>query len=117
MQYLLAVDRGNENVANLYEPCHPALHRLLKQISEQSEIKAQPLSICGELAGDPTFIPLLIGLGIRNLSVSPNFVPAVKYLVRKLSSADTQSLAARVLKMSDTDQISRTLSEFYDALK
>jgi phosphoenolpyruvate-protein phosphotransferase (PTS system enzyme I) len=117
MQYLLAVDRGNENVANLYEPCHPALHRLLKQISEQSEIKAQPLSICGELAGDPTFIPLLIGLGIRNLSVSPNFVPAVKYLVRKLSSADTQSLAARALKMSDTDQISRTLSEFYDALK
>lgn len=117
MQYLLAVDRGNERVANLYEPCHPALHRLLKQIVVQSSEKRQSLSICGELAGDPTFIPLLIGLGLRNLSVSPNFVPSVKYLIRKLSIADTEKLASSVLEMVDTDRVSQALNEFYNSMK
>jgi len=113
MQYMLAVDRGNERVASLYEPCHPAVLRLLKQIIEYSNIKDQPLSICGELAGDLIFVPLLIGLGMRNLSVSPALVPSIKYLVRKLSIEETEELASQVLKMSDFDEIFKSLKHFY----
>ncbi|MCZ6674257.1 MAG: phosphoenolpyruvate--protein phosphotransferase [Verrucomicrobia bacterium] len=115
MQYMLAVDRGNEQVAHLYEPCHPALLRILKQIVEMSNAKNQPVSICGELAGDPIFVPLLVGLGLRNLSVSPNFVPSLKFLVRKLSVEETQALAEEVMMMSDPDPIFARLKSFHDS--
>ena len=117
MQYMLAVDRGNERVASLYEPCHPAVLRLLKQIIEQSNINEQPLSICGELAGDRIFIPLLIGLGMRNLSVSPALVPAIKYLIRKISIEETEALASQVLQMSDANEIFKSLKQFFSTKK
>ena len=115
MQYMLAVDRGNERVASLYEPCHPAVLRMLKQIVDQSNIKEQPLSICGELAGDLIFVPLLIGLGMRNLSVSPALVPAIKYLIRKISIEETEALASQVLNMADPDEIFQSLKRFYSS--
>jgi phosphoenolpyruvate-protein phosphotransferase (PTS system enzyme I) len=117
MQYLLAVDRGNERVAHLYEPGHPALIRLLKTIIDHSEKKNQPLSICGELAGDAHFISLLVGLGMRSLSVSPNFVPSIKYFLRNLSFKETSALAAEVLAMDDSTAIAARLKEFYDSVR
>ena len=112
MQYLLAVDRGNENVAHLYEPGHPALLRVLRLVVEQSTEKEHPVSICGEMAGDPVFVALLIGLGIHSLSVSPTSVPAIKYLIRQLSVGECKALAADALKMSDPVQIQNMLQEF-----
>jgi phosphotransferase system enzyme I (PtsI) len=117
MQYMLAVDRGNENVAHLYEPSHPALLRMLKDIVEKSNGKGQYLSICGELAGDLVFVPLLLGLGLRSLSVSPSMVPSVKYLIRKISVEETQALAAEVLTMANPDDISDRLMDFYESKK
>ena len=117
MQYLFAVDRGNERVAHLYEPSHPALLRCLKDIVDKSAAKNQALSICGELAGDLIFVPLLIGLGLRNLSVSPNFVPSIKYLIRKISVADAKELAADVMGMASPDDISDRIMSFYHSIK
>jgi len=117
MQYMLAIDRGNERVASLYQPCHPAVLRVLKQIVEQSNMKDQPLSICGELAGDMIFVPLLIGLGMRNLSVSPAVVPAIKYLIRKISIEETEDLASNIMKMSDSEEIFESLKDFYSLKK
>lgn len=117
MQYMLAVDRGNERVAHLYEPGHPALHRFLKLIVENSAEKKRPVSICGELAGDAYFIPLLIGLGLRSLSVSPNFVPSIKHFLRNVSLEEVEALAEEVLAMSDAHAIIERLKGFYDSKK
>ncbi len=114
MQYLLAVDRGNEQVAHLYEPGHPALLRVLQHIVKQSLGKSQPLSICGEMAGDPVFVALLIGLGLRTVSVSPNFVPSIKYLIRILSVEESEALATDALNMTDPVEIHNMLQEFTD---
>ena len=115
MQYLLAVDRGNENVAHLYEPGHPALLRVLRQIIEQSAARSHPLSICGEMAGDPAFLALLIGLGLRSVSVSPNTVPIIKYLIRQLSLEEAKALASDALRMMDPARIQQMLHDFSDA--
>lgn len=117
MQYMLAVDRGNERVAHLYEPSHPALVRVLEDIIKKSGSKNQSVSICGELAGDPVYIPLLVGLGLRNLSVSPNLVPSIKYLIRKLSVEETKVLATEILAMDDSDAIFDRLFHFYASKK
>ncbi len=115
MQYLLAVDRGNENVAHLYEPGHPALLRVLRQIVEQSMRINHPVSICGEMAGDPVFLALLIGLGLRSVSVSPNSVPSIKYLIRQLSVRESKALAADALKMTDPVRIQKMMRDFSNA--
>ena len=114
MQYLLAVDRGNENVAHLYEPGHPALLRVLSQIVDQSALRMQPLSICGEMAGDPVFLALLIGLGLRTVSVSPSMIPLIKYLIRQISVEESKELAADALGMTDSAKIHQMLHNFSD---
>lgn len=113
MQYMLAVDRGNERVAHLYEPAHPALHRLLKQVLDNARDRDHPVSMCGELAGDSQFIPLLIGLGLRSLSVPPHFVPSVKHQIRNLSVEETREVASEILKMDESKAILQRLDEFY----
>lgn len=115
MQYMLAVDRGNERVAHLYEPGHPALHRFLKLVIDNSSKKNIPVSICGELAGDPYFIPLLIGLGLRSLSVSPNFVPSIKHFLRNIALKEVEDLADEIFEMGDPDLVFERLKSFYDS--
>lgn len=115
MQYMSAVDRGNERVAHLYEPGHPGFLRVLKQIVDSSNAAKQPLSICGELAGDLEFVPLLIGMGMRTLSVSPNLVPSIKFFIRQLSMEETKALTAEVMAMHDAKKITSKLKAFYDS--
>src|SRR5581483_8107472 len=76
--YTLAIDRGEEQVAHLYNPLHPAVLRLI-QFSTEAALRARiPISVCGEIAGDPRFAPLLVGLGIRELSMVAQALPRVK---------------------------------------
>ncbi|MBI5894665.1 MAG: phosphoenolpyruvate--protein phosphotransferase, partial [Desulfobacterales bacterium] len=81
IQYMLAVDRSNENVAGYYQPFHPSILRALARIVETANRHAKPLSVCGETAHDPEFIPFLIGIGVRRLSVDPLFLPLVQRTV------------------------------------
>jgi len=115
IQYLLAIDRVNDRIAHLYEPTHPAIIRTLKHVVDEAHRRGLPVSVCGEMAGDPVFAPLLLGLGIDVLSMSPGWVPQVKYLVRAMKMADARALAAEALRMSSPREIYARCDAFYRA--
>jgi phosphotransferase system enzyme I (PtsI) len=93
IQYSLAVDRLNERIAHLYEPTHPAVLRLIKWTAEAAERNNIWCGVCGEMAGDPLLTPLLLGLGVTELSMAPPLLPHVKYLIRRLKMDDAKQLA------------------------
>jgi phosphotransferase system enzyme I (PtsI) len=105
IQYTLAVDRMNEKIAHLYEPTHPAIVRLIKTTVEAARKQKVWVSVCGEMAGDPTVTPLLIGLGVDELSAAPSVLPQLKYLIRRLKLSDTQELAAFALECESATEI------------
>jgi phosphotransferase system enzyme I (PtsI) len=113
IQYLLAIDRVNDRIAHLYEPTHPAVIRTLKQIVDEGHRRNIPVSVCGEMAGDPVFAPLLLGLGVDSLSMSPVWLPSVKYLVRAMTMADARALAQEALAMSSPKEIYAKCDAFY----
>ena len=112
IQYMLAIDRGNDRIAHLYEPAHPAVLRTLKRIVEDAHRLDVPVSVCGEMAGDPIYAPLLLGLGVDSLSMAPPSIPAVKFLVRAMTMADARSLAAEALTMTSAKEIYATCQKF-----
>ncbi len=97
VQYTLAVDRINERVAYLYEPTHPAIIRLIRHTIDTSHEHGLWTGVCGEMGGNPIMVPLLMGLGIDEISVSPPHVPLVKDVIRKLRYSEVEQLAAAVL--------------------
>ena len=115
IQYLLAIDRVNDRIAHLYEPAHPAVIRTLKHIVDEAHKQKIPVGVCGEMAGDPVFVPLLIGLGVDSLSMTPPLIPAVRYLVRAMTLADARQLAAEALTMSSPREILAKCEAFYRA--
>jgi phosphotransferase system enzyme I (PtsI) len=92
IQYSLAVDRNNEHVAGLYRPLHPGIVRMLRMIVHNARAAGIDVSICGEMAGDPAMTPILLGCGLRRLSVSPRRIPAIKRRVRELSLANLEGI-------------------------
>ena len=108
-QYTLAIDRGDDQVAHLYNSVHPAVLRLI-QFATEAAVRARiPISVCGEIAGDPRFTPLLLGLGIRTLSMAPASLPRVKQRLRTLSMAEAIRLAGQVMGQSDERRIAALL--------
>ena len=93
IQYSLAVDRLNEKIAHLYEPTHPAIVRLIKTAVEAGHRHGIWVGVCGEMAGDPTLVPLLLGLGVDELSVAVSAVSQVKFLIRHLNLGEARDLA------------------------
>jgi len=93
IQYTLAVDRMNEKVAHLYEPTHPAIVRLIKATVDAAHRHNIWVGVCGEMAGDPVMTPLLLGLGVDELSAAPSLVPPVKFLIRRLKINEARGLA------------------------
>ena len=93
VQYTLAVDRVNERIAYLYEPTHPAILRLIKNTIDVGHEHGIWTGICGEMAGNPLMVPLLIGMGVDEFSISPSLVPLVKDVVRKLRYSQAEDLA------------------------
>jgi phosphotransferase system enzyme I (PtsI) len=115
IQYLLAIDRVNDRIAHLYEPTHPAVIRTLKRVVDEAHREQIPVGVCGEIAGDPVFAPLLLGLGVDSLSMSPAWLPSVKYLVRAMTMADARALAAEALGLSSPKEIYARCDAFYRA--
>jgi len=113
IQYMLAVERGNDRVAHLYEPTHPAVLRTLKHIVDEAHERNRTVAVCGEMGGDPVFAPLLLGLGIDGLSMTPTWLPAVKFLVRAMTMADARALAAEALTLSSPKEIYAKCDAFY----
>ena len=113
IQYILAIDRVNVRIAHLYEPTHPAVLRTLKSIFAEAARRKLPTGVCGEMAGDPLYAPLLLGLGATSLSLSPSLIPAVKYLVRNMKMVDARKLAREVMELPDPKEIQARCEEFY----
>jgi phosphotransferase system enzyme I (PtsI) len=97
IQYTMAVDRVNEKVANLYEPTHPAILRLIRSVVEAAHNNEIWVGVCGEMAGEPLFAPLLLGMGIDELSAASSSLPRVKEVIRRLTLREAQDLAAASL--------------------
>ena len=113
IQYLMAVDRVNDMISDLYEPYHPAVIRTIKNIVDAAHSKSVPVSVCGEMAGDPIFSSLLIGLGVDELSVAPSSFAEIKYLIRHLSVEKATEMANETLSISNPVKIYQILKAFY----
>ncbi|MBX9700479.1 MAG: phosphoenolpyruvate--protein phosphotransferase [Acetobacteraceae bacterium] len=114
--YTLAVDRGEAEVAHLYDPLHPAVLRLMQFATEAALRLRMPVSVCGEMAGNPRLVPLLLGLGIRCLSMNASAIPRVKQAVRALDIADCARFARRVMEQSDPARIHDLVMGFADGV-
>jgi len=116
IQYSLAVDRNNEQVADLYQPGHPAILRMLRGVIDAARAAGIGISLCGEMAADPRYAPLLVGMGLRRLSVTPRAVPALKTRLRELAVAELEELAARCLEASTGPEVEELLGSGLQAM-
>ncbi|HVB17195.1 MAG TPA: putative PEP-binding protein, partial [Stellaceae bacterium] len=111
-QYTLAVDRTDEQVAYLYNPLHPAVLRLVQFAVEAAARRHIPVSVCGEIAGDPRYAALLLGLGLRELSMAPQSVPRVKRRIRSLDMVAATRRARAIMDQADPARIAALLDDF-----
>lgn len=112
IQYSLAVDRLNEKIAHLYEPSHPAILRLIQLTTQAGERNGIWTGVCGEMASDLAMVPLLLGLGVGELSVTPTHVPKVKFLIRRTKSSEAKALAEWALTRESGDEILARAQQF-----
>jgi phosphotransferase system enzyme I (PtsI) len=110
-QYILAVDRTNDLVAPLYDHLHPAVLRTIKIIIESAHRKKKWVGVCGEIAGDPLAIPVLIGLGVDELSAAPFVIPEVKKVIRTLSFAEAKQIASKCIAYATPTEVRHYLKE------
>jgi phosphotransferase system enzyme I (PtsI) len=116
IQYTMAVDRVNEYVSYLYEPLHPSLLRLIGTVAKAAKAANIPVTVCGEMAGEPMIAPVLLGLGIRELSMSAVSVPEVKATVRSMSQAAAEQMMGRTHKLATAAEVRAMVSEFVFSL-
>ena len=115
IQYALAVDRNNEHVADLYQPLHPGILRVLRFVIDSARNAGIEVSLCGEMAADPRYAMLLVGLGLRRLSMAPSRIPEVKTWIREFSMAELSELAERCLTYCTAAEVQRNLESFFEA--
>ena len=116
VQYSLAVDRGNQMMSYLYNPADPSVIRLIKMVVIEANRNGIPVSVCGEIAADPRFTALLLGLGVHELSCTARFIPIVKNTIRRTSIISACQLAETILKMRSYKEIQQKLNEEYEKL-
>jgi phosphotransferase system enzyme I (PtsI) len=112
IQYTMAVDRVNEYVSYLYEPLHPSLVRLLGDIATAARRANIPVTVCGEMAGEPMIAPILVGLGLRELSMSAVSIPEVKATIRQMRVAATQELVAKVRNLPTAAEVRAVVTDY-----
>ena len=112
IMYTLAIDRGDERVAHLYDPLHPAVLRLVQFATAAAERAGIPVNVCGEMAGDERMTALLLGLGIRELSMASAAVPRVKQRVRGLDAGEARRRAGTIMEQTDSGTIAALLDDF-----
>jgi phosphotransferase system enzyme I (PtsI) len=116
IQYTLAIDRGNEQVAHLYQPLDPAIIRMIKHVADVANERDIKVFMCGEMAGTPQHIPLLLGIGMDELSMNPQTIPDVKQVIRSLKVADTQSFIKEVLKQPTAKATFELIKDIYGSV-
>jgi len=111
IQYSLAIDRSNENVGYLYEPLHPALLRLIKGVIDAGTRPGIPVSLCGEMASDPIYAVVLLGLGLEIFSMNPSSIPVIKNLIRSVRYRDCRRIAELALQKKTAQEIEEFVIE------
>jgi len=114
IQYTMAVDRGNNKIAHLYQNLHPSIIRFLKQSIEAAHKRNIPVSVCGEMCGDPLSVIVLIGLQVDQFSCSPNMMPEVKRIIRSVTVDECRALVRRVMRYAKTSEIEAEIQKFID---
>jgi phosphotransferase system enzyme I (PtsI) len=112
IQYTLAVDRGNPAIASIYEPLHPAVLRAIHLVVEACRRRGIPVGICGEMAGEPLYAVVLVGLGVTDLSVSPYLVPEIKTIIRACTYDEATHLAQRCLTLGTPTEVRQVVDEY-----
>jgi phosphotransferase system enzyme I (PtsI) len=112
-QYTLAVDRTNQKIARLFNDLHPAVLRLMQTSIINANNLNKEISICGELAGNPEAIPIILGLGLRKLSMSPYLIPKIKKIIRSLSISECETFVEKILALSATQDVIDQTKKFY----
>jgi len=116
IQYTIAVDRSNERIANLYSAAHPAVIRLVKDVIRTAQRGGRMVSLCGEMAGEPEFVMLLLGLGLRRFSITPPAIPEIKQIVRAVTLDQCQRIARRVAAFDSDREVLNYLKEQLEQL-
>jgi phosphoenolpyruvate-protein phosphotransferase (PTS system enzyme I) len=111
VQYALAVDRGNQVMRYLYSPAHPCVLRLIRMVAAGGASHRIPVSLCGEVASDPRFTALLVGLGVTELSMAPRYIPTVQQAVRRVDLVYAHQLAERALALSSAQEVMELLQQ------
>ncbi|MCH8805920.1 MAG: phosphoenolpyruvate--protein phosphotransferase [Planctomycetes bacterium] len=111
VQYTLAVDRTNERVADLYNPAHPAVLRLIREVSRAARRRDVPVSCCGESAAEPGMAVLLIGMGLRTLSVTASAIPGLKRLIRSVSTSQCERIVKKAMTFDSDTQVTTYLRD------
>ncbi len=117
IQYALAIDRGNEHVTYLYEPLHPAVLRMIRTVVDAGHAAGIPVGMCGEMAGEPLYVPILLGLGLDELSMNALAIPMVKKVIRSVNLRDCRSLVRQIMELGTPkeihDFVRQTLCEWF----
>ncbi len=111
IQYTLAIDRVNEHVAYLYEPLHPAVLRLIRKVVEVAHRARIPVTLCGEMAGEPIYVPILLGLHLDSMSMNPQAIPRVKNLICRSLFEECRAFVQQILQRRTAEEISALLRE------
>lgn len=113
IQYALAIDRGDQSLNEYHEPTDPSVIRLIHLIILEANKASVPVSVCGEMASDPRFTALLLGLGVQELSVAPHYLPLIKNAIRRTSIVEAVHLAEKVLELTSSQDVLNLLNEYY----
>lgn len=111
IQYSLGIDRSNPGMSDFYYPTHPGIIRMIKMTALEAKRFQKPLTVCGEMASNPLFTALLIGLGVQNFSCAPRFIPIIKRTVRHLSFVNACAIAEHVLTLKTSSEVANYLTE------
>lgn len=111
IQYLIAVDRSNKQVAYLYQPLHPAVLRALMCVAEAARAAKKPLDVCGEMAANPIYVAVLLGLGITSLSMTPASIPVIKDVIRAINLKETRKIVSNAMDLATAREIEEYLVE------
>ena len=116
IQYTMAIDRGNKKVANLFNPLHPAVIKMVKRVVDVGREKEIDVAMCGEMAGVPFNIPVLLGIGPDALSMNPHAIPAVKNVISQLNVKDCQELVMEILELPSVEEITSLVETRYSKI-
>jgi phosphotransferase system enzyme I (PtsI) len=112
-QYALAIDRSEQALHEFYEPTDPSILRMIKLVTSEANKAKIPVSICGEIASDPRFTALLLGLGVQELSVAPRYLPIIKNAIRRASIVNAVQLAEKALSMTTAQEVLEVMMNDY----